>query len=617
MSGIPSTDNCFAFVQARIGSSRLTGKVLKNLPNPNGPNLLEHIHSRLIKILPEDRIVFLIPETDKQLEEFLIGRKFNYFLGPLDDVRARFRLAAEKYSADIIFRLTGDNPFVDIRAMELILEAWNYSFVHNKQALDLVSCTPLPLGMGIESFSVSALMSGEDCNEERHKEHVSLHIKEKPNLYNIIRIPTGMSSVVNGIRCTIDEPADFEMMEAICKSIAPTSILTNQSNQENSNNNQLAQLKSLDARYEESFQSNSMKVSFSDPYQQITAETVLNLYNNNPEIFAINQKVDQVRFPLPPPITKRKEQILIIAGNPKQFGYGHWERMSILAAQLAVEGFNLTMTDIEPESNSTLEKYDIVIFDKRDIDITNRMQCPVLYIDSNRSNRSKYPESHIDILPNTIHSGNLDDFNILISSYVNHTPYFNSLKKKKKWELLIYAGNLDYNSSTILDRSVVELFPPEHIYRIGGMDTGLVPWKARVTKSEWWLLLRSTKKFLSYFGQGVMEAIALDLEVATYSISKTHRELSLLLDREASIPWLGDVVAYDFDSPYDQDLSNGSNSANEKNTSSNILDSIENDKYSRKFELRFSKSSKQFTNTAISEILIWIDKEMKRSRIGL
>lgn len=79
MSGIRSTPNIYAFIQARTSSTRLPGKVLRELPPNSGKTLIDRIQDRIRVVLPEERIVYLIPEEDKDLRSFLEYRKYRFF----------------------------------------------------------------------------------------------------------------------------------------------------------------------------------------------------------------------------------------------------------------------------------------------------------------------------------------------------------------------------------------------------------------------------------------------------------------------------------------------------------------------------------------------------------
>ncbi len=91
MSGIRSTHDSFAFIQARLGSTRFPKKILKTIPEESETTFLDHIHLRLSSVFEFQQIVFLIPETDLESIQFLKSRGYLYFTGSELDVRDRFR----------------------------------------------------------------------------------------------------------------------------------------------------------------------------------------------------------------------------------------------------------------------------------------------------------------------------------------------------------------------------------------------------------------------------------------------------------------------------------------------------------------------------------------------
>jgi spore coat polysaccharide biosynthesis protein SpsF len=101
-----------AIVQARMGSSRYPGKVLKHLA---GEPVLWHVVHRLRQ---SDRIGAIVVATsteldDDAIESFCHERDISVIRGPEQNVLGRFRIAVEEFQPDVIVRVTGDAPLVD------------------------------------------------------------------------------------------------------------------------------------------------------------------------------------------------------------------------------------------------------------------------------------------------------------------------------------------------------------------------------------------------------------------------------------------------------------------------------------------------------------------------
>ena len=108
-------------VQARLGSSRLPGKVLKKIENtPVMHILLKRLeHSKNI-----DQIVVATPDTvkDKPLHDFLENINYEFVKGNESNVLNRFAKASKKYNADVVVRITGDCPLVDPELVDFMIE---------------------------------------------------------------------------------------------------------------------------------------------------------------------------------------------------------------------------------------------------------------------------------------------------------------------------------------------------------------------------------------------------------------------------------------------------------------------------------------------------------------
>jgi spore coat polysaccharide biosynthesis protein SpsF len=201
------------FIQARSRSTRLPGKIFEGLPVPGEPSILEHIYKRLSMIPGNYEILNLIPDNDERLREFCIEKKLPMLAGPEDDVRARYRLAARLTDADIIVRATADNPCVDpgiaLDTIRGLIET----------EADLFSFSNLPLGVAVEAFRREALFDETVKDAADYREHVSLHIKHNPSYFKVVHQDHPvMNSYCNGKgrcstsdlpRLTVDTPEDL------------------------------------------------------------------------------------------------------------------------------------------------------------------------------------------------------------------------------------------------------------------------------------------------------------------------------------------------------------------------------------------------------------------------
>src|SRR6202012_4921358 len=108
-----------AVIQARMGSTRLPGKVLKPIA---GQPLLWHIVHRLKKcqLLEDIAVATTVNPADEAIVGWCNANGVIVVRGPEDDVLARYARAAEKLDADIIVRVSSDAPFIDAGFVDLV-----------------------------------------------------------------------------------------------------------------------------------------------------------------------------------------------------------------------------------------------------------------------------------------------------------------------------------------------------------------------------------------------------------------------------------------------------------------------------------------------------------------
>ena len=142
-----------AIIQARMGSARLPGKVMKII---NGKTIIELLISRLIKskYLTDIVVATSVNKNNDPLVEHIKELGYNCEQGSEDNVLERYYEVALKHSADIIIRITGDCPFVDSELVDdaiLQFNASNIDYISNG------SPPSYPDGLDIEVFSMAAL----------------------------------------------------------------------------------------------------------------------------------------------------------------------------------------------------------------------------------------------------------------------------------------------------------------------------------------------------------------------------------------------------------------------------------------------------------------------------
>ncbi len=206
-----------AVIQARMGSTRLPGKVLRPVA---GKPLLWHIVHRLQRSEFIERIA--IATSTNPLDDAIVqfGREHSVPVvrGPEDDVLARFARAAELLDADIIVRVNADAPFIDAGFIDHLVA----TLIEQNADYVLLEDGAATAHEGVDPFSRRGLdklmMDAHDDLVAR--EHVTGYFKLHPDFVRIARARPYPSLAREGGRLTIDTPDDLAFVEAVHERLA-------------------------------------------------------------------------------------------------------------------------------------------------------------------------------------------------------------------------------------------------------------------------------------------------------------------------------------------------------------------------------------------------------------
>ena len=205
-----------AVIQARMSSTRLPGKVLKDvLGEPMVVRQLQRIsRSKLI-----DKIVVAtsVEASDDSLANAVESAGFEVFRGSLDDVLSRFQKLRTEFNPSHIVRLTADCPLTDPEVIDGIIEQ------HLATGADYTSNVierTFPRGIDAEVFTAEALdrLSKLELSTEEH-EHVTLGFYKRPDDFTL----TNFSKADNTshLRWTVDNPEDFDFASWVYAELYP------------------------------------------------------------------------------------------------------------------------------------------------------------------------------------------------------------------------------------------------------------------------------------------------------------------------------------------------------------------------------------------------------------
>lgn len=192
-------------IQARMGSTRLYGKVLKPIA---GKFLIDHILGRLSLLQYPAKVIVATSnlKQDDPITLHCTSKNVEVFRGNEIDVLDRYYQCARENKFEHVVRLTADNPFTDIEELQRLIEQ------HLAQTNDYThSLGMMPLGVGAEIFSFTALeKSFHNGHAPNHREHVNEYIQENPDIFKIGVLKIAVSKQHPDLRMTVDTEEDYQ-----------------------------------------------------------------------------------------------------------------------------------------------------------------------------------------------------------------------------------------------------------------------------------------------------------------------------------------------------------------------------------------------------------------------
>jgi len=331
--------NIVAIIQARTGSTRLPGKVLKRICD-------KPILELLIERIKESKLVngIVIATTDKKNDDPIVelaGRLgVNYYRGSEDDVMGRFYEAAKKFNADVFLRITSDNILMDPLTIDEMIKVHlekksEYTHIDN---LSFVA----PEVVDFKAFEKAAKMTNTPYN----REHVTPFFRLRSDLFRVNKLPHNFNGLRKEFRLTIDTQEDFNLLKEIYSRL-----------------------------YKEG--------------NTIALKNVYSLLDSNRELLEINKRISQKNYAV---------NILFRVDGNNELGLGHVYRCLNLAKEFpenvkirflmkehpkvnALVGKHFEIDVISPEGKNEFKKTSEVIADfKPDIVITDLLRTSEKYL---------------------------------------------------------------------------------------------------------------------------------------------------------------------------------------------------------------------------------------------
>jgi spore coat polysaccharide biosynthesis protein SpsF len=216
-------DRVVAVVQARMGSTRLPGKVLLPLA---GEHVLTHDVRRLRAAETVDEVV--VATSDERRDDAVARAAERagaaVSRGSETDVLGRLHDAAHAHDADVVVRATGDDPLVAPAAVDAVARAIAAGADYAANTLERT----FPQGLVVEAVSAPSFDRVERASTEPHqREHVTQYYLEHPELFdrrNVVWSDVFDWTPALGrgeVRLALDEPADYELLRRVYDAVDP------------------------------------------------------------------------------------------------------------------------------------------------------------------------------------------------------------------------------------------------------------------------------------------------------------------------------------------------------------------------------------------------------------
>lgn len=218
MAIYPSKMNTSIIIQARMGSTRLPGKTLKEIL---GKPMISYQLERLKRCRLVDSIIVATTNhpLDRMIIDYCKNNQILFFVGNENNVLQRYYQAAKEYNVDLIVRVTADCPLIDPELIDSMIDLYlkykgQYEYVSN------VIERSFPRGLDAEILSFTCLEKiTRYAITEEELEHVTLYLLDHPDRFNLYSFKQKQDD--SSYRWTVDTEEDFNLIKFIIEHLYP------------------------------------------------------------------------------------------------------------------------------------------------------------------------------------------------------------------------------------------------------------------------------------------------------------------------------------------------------------------------------------------------------------
>ncbi|GGK98101.1 cytidylyltransferase domain-containing protein [Mangrovihabitans endophyticus] len=197
-------------IQARMGSTRLPGKVLRRL---SGRTVLDRVvrAAQASEVLDE----LVVATTDESTDDAVVAECERIGVpvsrGPVDDVLSRFLKVLDDHPADTVLRFTADCPLLDPELVALAAKV--FAAAPYVDYLSTSIARTLPRGLDVEVTRGEVLRTIDKLATGHHRTHVTSYIYTHPEDFTVLGLT--MQPDLSHLRLTLDTPEDWALIERI------------------------------------------------------------------------------------------------------------------------------------------------------------------------------------------------------------------------------------------------------------------------------------------------------------------------------------------------------------------------------------------------------------------
>ena len=214
--------NICCIIQARMGSTRLPGKVMLNVEDQKP--VLYFVIKQLQECKSIDKIIVATTtnEEDNQIVNYSKNMGIDCFRGSSKDVLDRYYQCAKEYSVSTIVRIPSDKPLIDPEIVDYLVTIFkkkSYDYVTN-----FLSNPTFPSGTEVEIFSTNALKKAwKKAKLPSEKEHVTPYFSNHPDEFKITHVEN--SEDLSHLSWAVDRIEDLNLVRKIVSRIKKRPVL--------------------------------------------------------------------------------------------------------------------------------------------------------------------------------------------------------------------------------------------------------------------------------------------------------------------------------------------------------------------------------------------------------